>query len=90
MEAYLEDLTEQNAALMAAEKLEEMARELRADAEAIAHYMEKERIENENLYMKQGFARKLLKAGSMTPEEIADCVDLPVSVVQDLASEVKR
>ena len=87
MEAYLEDITDMKAAIMAAEKLEEMARELRDDARAIERYMEQDRVENENIYMKQGFAKKLLRTGSMTPEEIADCVDLPLSVVQDLASK---
>ena len=89
MEAYLEDITDQKAAIMAAEKLEEMARELRADARAIERYMEQDRVENENIYMKRGFAKKLLKAGSMSPEEIADCVDLPLSVVQEIADDTK-
>ena len=89
MEAYLEDITDQKAAIMAAEKLEEMARELRADARAIERNMEQDRVENENIYMKRGFAKKLLKAGSMSPEEIADCVDLPISVVQEIADDTK-
>ena len=87
LEAYLEDIAEQRAAIMAAEKLEEMARDLRADAAALERYMEKERVEEETFSMKMESARKLIKAGGLTHEQIAECVNLPLSVVQSMASE---
>ena len=85
-EAYLEDITEQRAAIIAAEKLEEVARDLRADAAALERYMEKDRVEEQAYSMKMNFARKLIKAGGLTYEQIAECVDLPLSVVQKMAS----
>ena len=35
-------------------------------------------------------AVRLIALGKLTPEEIADCVNLPLSTVHDLASETKR
>ncbi|MBQ7155110.1 MAG: hypothetical protein IJR85_06110 [Synergistaceae bacterium] len=91
LENYLEDYAEQRAAIMAAEKLEEIARDFRADAAAIARYREQDKAEEQaklhTELMKNGVVEKLLDVGGMTLEEIAKCVDLPLSTVQRIASK---